>query len=179
MKTKRIAELSLLTAAALVMFIVELRLPDLMPIAGVKPGLANIFTVYAVYRFTGKETALMLISRVLLGTLFAGNFSALIYSAAGAVFCLVGMLLLRKVIPMSFMWLCSIFGAILHNTGQIAAAIAVTRTFAVMAYYPLLLISGCIAGLFTGLCAQFVLGRLVPSARGKEEKNESIRIDEN
>lgn len=179
MKTKPIAELSLLTAAALIMFIVELRLPDLMPIPGVKPGLANIFTVYAVYRFTGKEAVLMLVSRVLLGTLFAGNFSALIYSAAGAVFCLTGMLLLKKAIPIRFMWLCSIFGAVLHNTGQMAAAVAVTRTFAVMAYYPLLLISGCIAGFFTGLCAQLVLRRLVPSTRGEEEKNESIRIDEN
>ena len=48
MKTKRLAELSLLTAAALVVFIVELRLPDLSSVPGVKLGLANIFTVYAI-----------------------------------------------------------------------------------------------------------------------------------
>ena len=48
MKTKRLAELSILTAAALIMFIIELRLPDLSAIPGVKLGLANIVTVYSV-----------------------------------------------------------------------------------------------------------------------------------
>ncbi|MCR5729965.1 MAG: Gx transporter family protein, partial [Ruminococcus sp.] len=36
------------------------RFPDIIPIPGVKLGLANIFTVYAVYRFTSKEVMLML-----------------------------------------------------------------------------------------------------------------------
>ena len=47
MKTKRITELSLLTSAALIVFIIEMRLPNLSPVQGVKLGLANIFTVYA------------------------------------------------------------------------------------------------------------------------------------
>lgn len=177
MNTKRLAELSMLTAAALIVFIVELRFPDLLPIPGVKAGLANIFTVYAVYRFSAKETVLMVAVRIFLGGIFAGNMSALIYSIAGATLCLIGMLLLRYVIPVSYMWLCSVFGAVLHNTGQMIAAIAMTRTFSVLAYYPILIISGCIAGLFTGLCAQLVLGRLRLSGR-KEHKNESIGNDE-
>ncbi|MBQ8961031.1 MAG: Gx transporter family protein [Ruminococcus sp.] len=161
MKTKRLTELSLLTAAALIAFIIELRLPDLSAIPGVKLGLANIFTVYAVYRFSCKEVFLMMITRIFLGALFSSNFSAIIYSLAGGILCLGGMLLLKRVIPANYLWLCSIFGAILHNTGQIGAAAILTRTPAVLAYYPFLLVSGCIAGLFTGLCAQYVLKRLI------------------
>lgn len=55
MTTKKLTELSLLTATALIIFIVELRFPDIIPLPGVKLGLANIITVYAVYRFQAKE----------------------------------------------------------------------------------------------------------------------------
>ena len=168
MKTKRLTELSLLTAAALIAFIIEMRLPDIR-IPGVKLGLANIFTVYAVYRFSGKEVFLLLVTRIVLGTLFSSNFSAIIYSLTGGMLCLCGMLLLRKIISESYLWLCSIFGAILHNTGQIGAAVLMTGTPAVLAYYPYLLVSGCIAGLFTGLCAQFVVKRLLNFRKGKTE----------
>lgn len=159
MKTKRLTQLSLLTAAALIIFVVELRFPDILPIPGVKAGLANIITVYAVYRFSAGETSLMLTSRVLLGTFFASNLSALIYSASGAALCLTGMLFLRKVIPVRYIWLCSVIGGILHNTGQVAAAVAVTGTMAVIAYYPILVVSGSIAGLFTGICASLIINR--------------------
>ena len=170
MKTKRLAELALLTAAALVVFIVELRLPDLSSVPGVKLGLANIFTVYAVYRFSGRETLLMVLSRVILGAMFSSNFSAVLYSLAGALLCLAGMLLLRKVIPVSFMWLCSIIGAMLHNTGQMAVAVAQMRTLTPLMWYPKLIIAGCIAGLFTGLCAQHVVDRLTPGNKRKADK---------
>lgn len=160
MKTKRLTELALLTAAALIVFIIELRIPNLSGIQGVKLGLANIFTVYAVYRFSGKEVLLMVLTRVFLGAVFSSNFYALIYSLSGALLCLAGMLLLKKIIPQEYIWLCSIFGAVLHNTGQIIAAVIMMRSFAVIAYYPILLVSGCIAGAFTGFCASFVLKRL-------------------
>ncbi len=159
MKTKKLAELSMLTAAALIIFIVELRFPDILPIPGVKLGLANIITVYAVYRFSGKEVFLMVLTRVILGAVFSTNRSALIYSLAGALLCLAGMLLLRKIIPVKYLWLCSIIGAMLHNTGQMAVAVLVMRSAAVMAYYPVLIAAGCIAGAFTGICAQLVLKR--------------------
>ncbi len=160
MKIKRITELALLTAASLIVFIIEARLPNLTPIQGVKLGLANIFTVYGVYRFSGREVALMVITRVILGGIFGGNLSAIIYSLSGAVACLIGMLLMKKIIPKNYIWLCSVFGAVFHNMGQTAAAIAITGSFSVIAYAPVLIVSGCIAGAFTGLTAAFVTNRL-------------------
>lgn len=56
MKAKKITELALLSTIALTIFIVELRIPNPIPIPGVKLGLANIITVYAVYRYSAKET---------------------------------------------------------------------------------------------------------------------------
>lgn len=162
MNTRKLAELSMLTAAALIVFIVELRFPDILPVPGVKLGLANIFTVYAVYRFKAKEVFLMVITRVTLGAVFSSNFSALLYSFSGAMMCLAGMLLVRRIIPLKYIWLCSIIGAILHNTGQILVAMLVMRSLAVLPFYPILLTAGCIAGAFTGICASLILKRHMP-----------------
>ncbi|WP_024859687.1 Gx transporter family protein [Ruminococcus flavefaciens] len=159
MKARRITKLALLTAVALIIFIIELQIPNIIPIPGVKLGLANIVTVYAVYKYSAKETAAIVLTRVLLGAIFGGNIAAIMYSMAGAVMCLVGMLLVKRIVPLKYIWLSSILGAILHNTGQIIVAVLVMRSFAVISVYPFLLTAGCIAGAFTGLCAQFLIKR--------------------
>lgn len=160
MKAKRLAELGLLTAAALIIFIIESFIPYPFPIPGIKLGLANIITVYTVYRYRAYEAAAVLLVRILLGAIFGGNFYALIYSLAGGLLCIAGMLLLKKVIDEKHLWLASIFGAVLHNTGQIIAAMILLQTPAILAYYPFLVVSGCLSGAFTGLCAQLVVKRV-------------------
>lgn len=168
MNTKKLTYMAMLTTISLIIFIVELRIPTLAPIPGMKLGLANIITVYAVYTLSAKETGMILFGRILLGSMFSGNISALIYSISGAVLCLLGMLILRKMIGKEQLWLCSIFGAIFHNIGQTAAAVFVMKTTAVIAYLPFLLVSGCIAGLFTGLCATFIVRSERYTMRSKE-----------
>lgn len=160
MSVKRLARLAMLTAVALIIFIVELQIPNPFPIPGIKLGLANIITVYAVYHYRAAEVAMIVGVRILLGSVFSGNFMALLYSACGSFLCLLGMLLLKKVISERYVWLASIFGALLHNTGQMAAALLVTQTPSLLMYYPFLVVSGCLAGLFTGLCAWLLIPRL-------------------
>lgn len=165
MNTKKLTRLALLTALALIIFIIELQFPDIIPLPGVKLGLANIITVYAVYKYSAKEVAMIVVSRVFLGSVFGGNISALPYSMSGALLCLAGMLLIKKAVPLNFIWLSSILGAILHNTGQMAAAVLMTGTLTVLSYYPFLIVSGCIAGAFTGLCAQLLIKRELPDKK--------------
>lgn len=160
MSVARLAELSVLTAVALIIFVVELQLPPLTSIPGVKPGLANIITVYCVYRYKPWETALVVAVRVILGAMFASGFATILFSAAGAFMCLAGMIPVSRIFPKLPVWACSIIGAVLHNIGQTAAAVLVLGSFAVAAYLPFLLVSGVISGLFIGLCAQFVIKRI-------------------
>lgn len=159
MKTKRLTELSLLTTVALIIFVVELRIPNPIPIPGVKLGLANIITVYAVYHYQAKKVLLIVLVRILLGAFFSGNTMALLYSFGGSMFCLTGMLFLRKIIPQKYIWTCSVFGAVLHNIGQIIVACLIAG-WGLLIYFPFLLVSGCLAGAFTGMCAQLVMQRL-------------------
>ena len=160
MGAKRLARLSVLTAVALIIFIVELQIPNPFPIPGIKLGLANIVTVYAVYRYRALEVAMMVGVRITLGSVFSGNIMALLYSACGSSLCLLGMLFLKRIIDEKHLWIASVFGALLHNTGQMAAALLVTQTTSLLLYYPLLVVSGCLAGAFTGLCAQAIMPRL-------------------
>lgn len=159
MKTARLTELGLLTAIALIIFVIELQLPGLTPIPGMKLGLANIITVYAVYHYSARETAMIAITRIILGAVFSGRMMALAYSLAGGIACLTGMLILKHFIGEKHIWVSSMLGAVLHNIGQIIVAIFVVGSLAPIFYLPVLLIAGCVAGLFTGLCVGTMLQR--------------------
>lgn len=156
---RRLTHMAVLTAVALTIFAAEAQLPSLVPIPGVKLGLANIVTVYAVFALGPGPAAMILLARVLLGSLFSGGMT-IFYSLTGGLCCYLVMLVMRRLVTKRQIWVCSVLGAMAHNIGQIAAAIALTRTPGIAAYLPVLLVSGIVAGLFTGLCAQFLTDRL-------------------
>ncbi len=83
MDVKRLARLGVLTAVALIIFIVELQIPNPFPIPGIKLGLANIITVYAVYRFRPVEVCMLVGVRIFLGAVFSGNMMALCSVCSG------------------------------------------------------------------------------------------------
>lgn len=153
---KKIAQLACLTAMALTIFVLEMQIPPLVPIPGIKLGLANIITIFAMYRYKARDVMAVVFVRIFLGSIFGGGMMAFIYSFAGSTLCLIGMIPLHKILPMKFIWLCSVIGAVLHNIGQFCVALAVMGT-AIIAYLPFLIVSGMITGTFTGLCAQILV----------------------
>ena len=74
-KTKKLVLMALLTAIALTIFLVEAAIPPLVPVPGVKLGLANIVTVFAVFALGSREGAAILFCRVFLGAVFSGTVS--------------------------------------------------------------------------------------------------------
>ena len=160
MRIRRLTRDAMLTGVALIIFTIEAQIPPLTTIPGIKMGLANIITVYAAFAIGPADAAIILTARILLGSVIAGNLSSLMYSAAGGALCLLTMLPLRRVLTNRQMWVASVIGAAAHNAGQIAVAVTVTRTIGLWAYLPVLLISGMIAGLFTGFCAQALINRI-------------------
>lgn len=159
MNVKKLTQLAMLTGMALIIFVIELQIPNPFPIPGIKLGLANIITVYAVYRFRAGGVMMIVFCRIFLAAVFSGNIMALAYSFAGSILCLAGMILLKKIIDEKHIWLVSVFGAILYNIGQISIAVLIMGT-GILVYLPFLLMSGCFAGAFTGVCVQFVVHRL-------------------
>ena len=160
MKGNKLTSMALLTAIALTMFLVEAQIPPLIPVAGVKLGLANIVTVYAAFTLGGREAAAILAVRVVLGSVFSGQVMSLMYAAARGTLALLVTLGLKRILTGKQIWVAGCLGAVAHNLGQIAVAIAVTRTPALISYLPVLLVSGLAAGLFTGLTAQALINHM-------------------
>jgi len=159
MKTKKLTLLALLSAIALTIFMVEAQIPALVPIPGVKMGLANIVTVFAVFALGPKEGAAVLFVRIFLGAVFAGNFSTIFYSAAGGA-CAIGVtILLKKILTTKQLWVAGSLGAVAHSIGQMAMAILLTSTPGLIVYLPLMIVISILTGCFTGLCAQFLVNR--------------------
>ena len=143
---KRLTLLALFTTLALAIYYVESLLPTLVPIPGIKLGLANIITLLVLKNFSAKEAFLVLL--------------------AGGILCLLAMWLINRLLSGSFLFLTSIFGALFHNLGQLLVAILFTKSLAVLSSVPFFILSAAITGLFTGLCAHFTqkhLGKFLRS----------------
>lgn len=159
LNVKKITQMAMLTAIALTIFMIEAQIPALVPIPGVKLGLANIVTVFAVFALGPKEAVMILFVRIFLGAVFAGNFSTILYSGAGGLLAILVTIGLRKILTHQQLWVAGAIGAIFHSIGQMAVAVAVTGTPGLLVYLPMMILCSIITGLFTGLCAQLLLNR--------------------
>ena len=162
---RRLTALALLTAIALTIFMVESQLPAPVPVPGVKLGLANIVTVYTMFVLGPADTLMVLLTRIFLGSVFSGQLMSFFYSLAGGLLCYAAMLGLRKILSPGQIWVCGVVGGACHNIGQLIAAILITGTPSLIVYLLWLLPAGMAAGLFTGLCTQFLISRLNDSPR--------------
>ena len=159
LNVKKITQMAMLTAIALTIFMIEAQIPALVPIPGVKLGLANIVTVFAVFALGPKEAVMILFVRIFLGAIFAGNFSTILYSGAGGLLAILVTIGLRKILTHQQLWVAGAIGAIFHSIGQMAVAVAVTGTPGILVYLPMMIACSIVTGLFTGLCAQLLLNR--------------------
>lgn len=159
MKIRKIAFLGLSVTLAMILSFVESQIPVFTTIPGMKVGLPNLVMVFLLYRVGWKETVIVSLIRAFLVALLFGNLQSLIFSIAGAVLSLAGMILLKKTGLFSSIAV-SVTGGVLHNVGQIIAACLWTGTVQIAYYLPALLVSGVCAGIAIGLIAGFLLKRL-------------------
>lgn len=153
----RLARLGILLCLSLAFSYLEFLLPPLLPVPGIKPGFANIVTVFCAC-FCGLPDALILsCMRVLLSSLLFGQVTGFLFSLSGALLSYLFLLFFLKVRFSSV----SIIGvsmacAAAHNMGQLCASALVLSTSAVFSYAPVLLLGGTAMGALTG-CILLVL----------------------
>ena len=147
---RRITQMALLTAIALTIFMAEAQIPVPIPIPGIKLGLANIVTLFALYALGPGQALLILVARCLLGAVFAGNMNALIFSVLGGVTAMLVMIGLSRLKRLSVYGV-SVGGAAAHNCGQVAAAVLTLGNTAPLYYLPVLLAVSLFTGALTGL----------------------------
>lgn len=165
----KLALCAILTAMALALSYLENMLPTalLVPLPGFKLGIANIVTVFALYYLGAAPAMAILIARCLLGAMFAGNASALIFSLMGGVLAMIVMILLHRLPGLSIYGV-SIAGAAGHNIGQAGAAVLTLGSAAPVAYLPLLLVVSLFSGALTGFIAALLFSAMEKTKLIKE-----------
>ncbi len=156
MKLKQQLTLAMLTAIALTVFLIEANLPALVPIPGVKLGLSNCVTLIVLALLGKREAGIVLLLRIVLGSIFAGQAVSFLYSIAGGFLCYLVMCLTFTLLSEKQLWAVSVFGALAHNAGQLGVAVLLTNA-GVLWYAPFLLVSAILTGAFTGVAAQAVV----------------------
>ena len=142
--TRQLTLCAVLTAMALALSYLENFFPLSLaiPIPGIKLGLANIVTLFALYALGPGQ----------LGAVFAGNMNALIFSLLGGVTAMGVMIALSRLKRLSVYGV-SVGGAAAHNCGQVAAAVLTLGNTAPLYYLPVLLGVSLFTGALTGLIA--------------------------
>lgn len=164
-KAKQVSLCAILIALALALSYTERLIPLqlVIPLPGVKLGLANIVTLIALSLFKNRYAAMILLCRCILGAVFGGGITGFMFSVCGGLLALAAMALALKTARFSIYGI-SVLGAAAHNVGQILAAMVLMHSVYIGAYLPYLLLMGIATGLMTGgICAGIL--RLLPKAR--------------
>ena len=160
MSSRRLARYALLTALAMALSWLE----SLVPLAGVVPpgvklGLTNLVVIFALYRMSLRDAAVISLIRVVLVAFTFGNSYSFAYSLAGAALSLAVMALLKRSGKFSLLGV-SVAGAVSHNIAQVLVAMAVLETSRLAWYLPVLLVSGIAAGVCVGAAGALIVKRI-------------------
>ena len=157
--TKRLTTLALLVAVAMMLSYIEAQIPISVSVPGVKLGLSNIATLFALYILGASEAALVSVVRVVLSSLIFANPIMMIYSLSGAALALIFMILMKRLGVFSMLGV-SVVGGVMHNAGQIIAAVILMKDSGIVYYLVPLVISGTVAGVAVGAVAALLVKKI-------------------
>ncbi|MBO7187336.1 MAG: Gx transporter family protein [Clostridia bacterium] len=148
---KKIVFTAVLASLALIAFMIESLFPPIL-VPGAKLGLSNFFILTVLIFLGVKEAIAVFLIKIILGSVFSGNISALLYSfPSGTVSLLVEILLFTKI--KTSVLSASALGAVINNAVQLSVYVLITNTIELYVYLPYLLLIGLLAGAFNGfLC---------------------------
>jgi heptaprenyl diphosphate synthase len=155
-----------LTALAIGLHILEAVIPS--PLPGVKPGIANIVTLYVLYEYGFATAAWVSLLRVFASSILLGQFLSptFVLSLSGALFSLAALFLVQFLPkkyfgPISL----SIFAAFAHIAGQlIVVRLWLIPHTGVIYLIPIFALAALIFGLINGtICNQLINSRKLKS----------------
>ena len=167
-RTRKLTLCAVLISVALVLSYMERFIPLQMviPLPGIKLGLANIVGLIALYLFGLRYAYPILLARCLLGAAFSGSVTSLLFSLTGGTLSMLVMASARK-LPFLSVYGVSVLGAAAHNIGQICTAMVLMHSVYIGAYLPYLLLIAVLTGLATGAAGSGVLKVLPGVAIGR------------
>ena len=160
-QARQVAGMGILFALAITLSFLEGLMPPFLP-NGVRLGLSNVVTMYAVFLLGSVPALILVVLKSLFVLLTRGYVSGLLSIAGGllSVTLLCGILYCMgtrlRYMPASML------GAVAHNMGQLAAAAYILKLSSIFWYYlPVLVVAGIIMGFLTSLVLRAVMPLLV------------------
>lgn len=163
MAAKRMAAAGMMTALALALAYLEALVPlqAVIPLPGVRLGLANIVTLFALVSLGKGYAVSILAARCALQAAMFGSVASFCFSISGGF---LAMLVMICMLPKYGVWFSAVgmsaAGAAAHQIGQIFCAAVFFQTAAVFSYLPVLLAVGLVSGCLTGMVCILALGKL-------------------
>ena len=163
---RKIAILSMFVTISLTIFVLESLMPPVINIPGIKPGFANIVTLFLLVNTNKRSAFTVLIVRIILASIFAGQIMSLFYSLSGGILSLLAMSIVLYITKKKTIWFASVVGAIFHNIGQILVAMAVVENLKLIYYLPVLFVAGTVTGFVIGIVA----GKILPVVKKEAQR---------
>ena len=174
---KKIVLTALLSAAALISFLIENLFPPLF-IPGARLGISNIFVLFAVIYLGIPEGFAVITVKILLGSVISGNISAMLYSFPSGFLSLsfqVVLLIFTK--RLSVVAISAAGGALnLAIQNAIFCLIAGNEYFI---YLPYLSGIGAVSGAFVGFTVFLLVKRVPKKFIGTENISENLKEKNN
>ncbi|MEN3187584.1 MAG: Gx transporter family protein [Atribacterota bacterium] len=137
-------------ALGLILHWIESFFPPLLPLPGMRLGLANVVPLVLLLSGKTKEALCINLLRIFLGSFLGGNFLSIpfLMSLVGGFTSLIGMVLVHRRCSTP-LWI-SVGGAFFHNLGQWWVAFLWMRSETFLWYLPVLLALSLPAGFLVG-----------------------------
>ena len=160
--TKKLMFMSLMVAYSLILYFIEGMLPGLYFIApGAKLGLSNIISLSLLYLGGIRMAITVLITRIILSSMFGGGFSSFLYSVTGGLFSIVTMWLVKSLKFNSITEVgTSVLGSISFNIGQLLVAAIMINNMSIFIYLPVLFYVSIVTGIFVGYTSKYVVRKI-------------------
>lgn len=159
-KSSKLVLTALMAGLALGIYALESLIPPIIPIPGVKLGLANAVSLVCLYILGARETLAVISVRVVISSVLFSNPVSMLFSLCGALLSFAVMLCLKKIMDEANIWAISIFAALAHNIGQLILAVVITGELNLWYYFLVLSLSAIVSGAFTGILAGASVSKL-------------------
>ncbi len=156
---KKITATAVLSALSTIAFMLESLFPPLF-IPGARMGISNVFILFTIVAVGYQYGFAVMAVKIILGSAFSGNLSAILYSLpAGFIACTVQTLLVIFTKNFSLLAI-SVVGAVINSMTQNAVFCLITRTWEYLSYLPYLTLIAVISGLTVGFATYLLIKKL-------------------
>jgi heptaprenyl diphosphate synthase len=159
LSNSKLVRLSLLIGLGLILFLFESFIPR--PLPWLKPGLAHIATLIAIYMMGMSEAMIVVVTRVLVGSLLLGSLfnPAFVLSIGGGITATLAMGLAHRYFSRTFsIFGISILGAVVHNLTQLLLVqILIVHRVEIFYLAPFMILSSIFTGFIVALVSYLLI----------------------